>query len=121
MNWSQFYDAGGPIHADRHGTVGIGQLYQTAAIRFAPFDWNETRLMLEAAFRNNTLAKTIRHNSGTEFFDYYDPFLQASQASGSIRFDWNILHADLGADYFMPSGGEKAELRPRAGLFLMFR
>ncbi|MFZ5432278.1 MAG: hypothetical protein ACOZB3_00745 [Calditrichota bacterium] len=103
------------------GLLRMGQFYQTAAIRFAPYNRNTTRIQLEASFRNNTLMEKIKQGSDESALEkLFFPYFEAPEIAGGVQLDIAIIRFNAGVRYYFPSG-EDAQLRPEAGLHLLFK
>jgi hypothetical protein len=105
------------------GLMRVQQLYQTAAIRFAPYNKPTMRIMLEASFRNNSLGKKIKDGAEDERLlkELFFPYFETPEIEGMVRLDVSIVRFFAGARYFLPPQGHDAQIRPEAGLYLMFR
>jgi hypothetical protein len=106
------------------GSLKLQQSYQTAAIRFAPYNKPTMRIMLEAAFRNNALSKSSEGGdalSGQLIENLFVPYWETPELEGMMRLDVSIIRFFAGARYFLPLKGKDVQLRPEAGLYLMFR
>ncbi|RPH93639.1 hypothetical protein EHM69_09735 [candidate division KSB1 bacterium] len=105
-------------------TADFRQAYQTAAIRFAPCNKPNMRIMLEGAFRNNVLNSEFNDgNSTAETFcdELFAPYMETPELSVTARLDVSIIRFYASARYFLPPEGKDAQLQPEAGLYLMFR
>jgi len=106
------------------GSLKMQQSYQSAAIRFAPYNKPNMRIMLEAAFRNNVLSKSFKGGDAPSrhlIEDFFVPYWEASELEGMVRLDVSIVRFFAGARYFLPPEGHDPQVRPEAGLYLMFR
>jgi len=106
-------------------TVGLlraTQIYQTVAVRVAPINQTDMRLMFEAGFRNNSLAEKIKQgHDATLLKEWFFPYLEAPELNGTLQLDFNILRFRAGARYFFPPKSKDAQLRPEASLHLLFK
>jgi hypothetical protein len=116
-----WYSLGDSVRTLHTGGARLSQFYQTISARFAPVNTSDFRIMLEGAFRNNVLAKTIAKNvNDVDNLNVFKPYLEAPEVSGAVQMDWSILRLRLGARYFFPSGKD-AQLRPEGSLHLMLK
>ena len=103
------------------GLLRVGQFYQTAALRFAPYNREQTRVQFELSFRNNTLTEKVKQGTQESVVEeLFYPYFEAPELGGSAQLDVSIVRFRAGVRYFMPSG-EDAQLRPEASLHLLFR
>ncbi|MDD5088346.1 MAG: hypothetical protein PHI18_06055 [bacterium] len=111
--------AGDP--AVQRGLLRVGQFYQTAALRFAPYNREQTRLQFELSFRNNTLTEKIKQGTQESVIEeLFYPYFEAPELGGSAQLDVSIVRFRAGVRYDMPTG-EDAQLRPEGSLQLLFR
>jgi len=106
------------------GSVKMQPSYQMAALRFAPYNKPSMRIMLEGAFRNYALSKSFKGGDAPSrqlIEDFFVPYWETPELSGVLRLDVDIIRFFAGARYFLPPKGKDAQLRPEAGLYLMFR
>jgi hypothetical protein len=122
MEWEWTTVDGGRPSSGK-GLMRVQQLYQTAAFRFAPYNKPTMRIMLEASFRNNSLGKKIKDGAEDERLlkELFFPYFETSELEGMVRLDVSIVRFFAGARYFLPPEGNDAQVRPEAGLYLMFR
>jgi hypothetical protein len=122
MEWD-WAAPGGGRPASGKGLMRVQQIYQTAALRFAPYNKPSMRIMLEGSFRNNSLGKKIKEGAEDERLlkELFFPHFETSELEGLLRLDVSIVRFFAGAHYFLPPEGHDAQLRPEAGLYLMFR
>ena len=122
MEW-EWGTLSSPRPSSGKGLMRVQQLYQTAAIRFAPYNKPSMRIMLEGSFRNNSLGKKIKNGAEDERLlkELFFPYFETSELEGMVRLDVSIVRFFAGARYLLPPQGHDAQIRPEAGLYLMFR
>ena len=119
-DWNGLQDGGTPPSGK--GLLRASQFYQTAAVRFAPYNRESTRVMLEGWFRNNTLSRTFKQGDDEEVLDeLFAPYFETPELGASVQLDVSIVRFNAGARYFLPPEGNDAQIRPEATLALMFR
>ena len=119
-DWNGLQDGGTPPSGN--GLLRASQFYQTAAVRFAPYNRESTRVMLEGWFRNNTLSRTFKQGDDEEVLDeLFAPYFETPELGASVQLDVSIVRFNAGARYFLPPEGNDAQIRPEATLALMFR
>ncbi|MBU1984668.1 hypothetical protein KJ815_09690 [bacterium] len=103
------------------GLLNVGQFYQTASLRFAPYNRATTRLQFDLSFRNNTLSETVKQGTKEAVIEeLFYPYIEAPELSGAVQLDVSIVRFRAGARYYFPAG-EDAQLRPEAALHLLFK
>jgi hypothetical protein len=104
------------------GAVKIGQSYQTAALRFAPYNASDMRVMLEAAFTNYVLSKTIKKGADeAPLKAWFFPYWETPELGLFAQLDASVVRFRVGARYLAPPEGKDSQLRPEATLHLLFR
>ena len=106
------------------GSLKLQQSYQTAAIRFAPYNKPTMRIMLEAAFRNNVLSKSFEGGDALSkdlIEKFFVPYWETPEVEGILRLDVSVIRFYAGVRYFLPPQNTDAQIRPEAGLYLMIR
>lgn len=119
-DWSGIQDGGRPPGG--RGLIGLQQLYQSAAVRIAPYNVNQTRALLEVSFRNNTLVDKIKQGDDeTILAELFYPYFESPELAASLQVDVSIVRIFAGVRYYLPPDGLDAQLRPEGGLYLLFR
>jgi hypothetical protein len=105
-----------------NGLLRATQFYQTVAVRVAPINKTDLRVMFEAGFRNNSLAEKIKQgHDETLLKEWFFPYFEAPELNAAAQLDINIVRLRAGARYFFPPKGKDAQLRPEASLHLLFK
>lgn len=105
------------------GLMRANQFYQTASIRFTPLQGDDSRLRLEAFFKNYTFSNKVKSGDDNEplLEDYFYPYFETPEVGGMVQVDYNIVRAQLGVRAFFPPDGNDTQVRPFGALHLMFR
>ncbi|MBU1919831.1 hypothetical protein KKG66_03225 [bacterium] len=105
------------------GLMRANQFYQTASIRFTPLQAKDSRLRLEAFFKNYTFSNNVKSGAENEAVleEYFYPYFETPEVGGMVQVDYNIVRAQLGVRAYFPPDGNDTQVRPFGGLHLMFR
>ena len=105
------------------GLMRVNQFYQTASIRFTPLQGNDSRLRLEAFFKNYTFSNNVKSGAENEpvLEEYFYPYFETPEVGGQVQVDYNIVRAQIGVKAYFPSDGNDSQIRPYGSLHFMFR
>jgi hypothetical protein len=104
------------------GLLHGSQIYQMAALRVAPINATDTRLMLEVSFRNNTFTSKVKQgNSEALMEDLFFAYFETPAATGLLKLDLSFARIDAGVEYLTPPQGLDAQMRFFGGLYFMVR
>jgi hypothetical protein len=108
---------------DRTGLMRANQFYQTASIRFTPLQGADSRLKLEAFFKNYTFSNNVKSGAENEAVleEYFYPYFGTPEVGGQVQVDYNIVRVQIGVQAYFPPDGLDSQIRPYGGLHLMFR
>jgi hypothetical protein len=120
LNW-EYTDSTLGVNSKRAGLFNAQQVYQTAAVRVAPINAANTRLTLQAWFRNNSFVKSIKRGTDDALIDgVFRPYFETPEIGGAVQLDLSFVRIEGGAKYYGPAGHD-AVVRPYGGVNFMIR
>jgi hypothetical protein len=108
---------------DREGLMRANQFYQTASIRFTPLQGTDSRLLVEAFFKNYTFSSKVKSGAENEALleKYFYPYFETPEIGGQVQLDYNVVRVQIGARAYFPPEGLDTQVRPFGALHFMFR
>ena len=107
----------------KEGLMRANQFYQTASIRFTPLQGDDSRLRLEAFFKNYTFSNNVKDGAENEAIleEYFYPYFETPEVGAQVQVDYNIVRVQIGVRAYFPPDGNDSQIRPYGGLHFMFR
>jgi hypothetical protein len=105
------------------GLQRANQFYQTASIRFTPMQSTDSRLMVEAFFKNYAFSNKVKDGIENETIleEYFYPYFETPEIGGQVQLDYNVVRVQIGARAYFPPEGLDTQVRPFGALHFMFR
>jgi hypothetical protein len=105
------------------GLMRANQFYQTASIRFTPLQSDDSRLLMEAFFKNYTFSNKVKDGLENETMlkDTFYPYFETPELGGQVQLDYNVVRVQIGVRAYFPPEGLDTQVRPFGALHFMFR
>jgi hypothetical protein len=112
-----------PATFERKGLQRANQFYQTASIRFTPLQGIDSRLRMEAFFKNYSFSNNVKDGLEleSELETVWYPYFETPELGAMVQLDYNIVRVHLGVRAFFPPEGLDTQVQPYGGLHFMFR